>query len=98
MNFAVRLDGALIGEVVLYRFDSRGGAELGCRVSPGFAGHGYGTEAFAAVADWALYRLHLAHAGLSPEEQQRLVSGAKSLRTPDEVASYVWDYLDRQGR
>ena len=38
------------------------------------------------------------NAGLSPEEQQRLVSGAKSLRTPDEVASYVWDYLDRQGR
>ena len=61
VNFAVRLDGALIGEVVLYRFDSCGGAELGCRVSPGFAGHGYGTEAFAAVADWALYRLHLAH-------------------------------------
>ena len=61
VNFAVRLDGALIGEVVLYRFDSRGGAELGCRVSPDFAGHGYGTEAFAAVADWALYRLHLAH-------------------------------------
>ena len=52
VNFAVRLDGALIGEVVLYRFDSRGGAELGCRVSPGFAGHGYGTEAFAAVAEW----------------------------------------------
>ena len=61
VNFAVRLDGALIGEVVLYRFDSCGGAELGCRVSPDFAGHGYGTEAFAAVADWALYRLHLAH-------------------------------------
>lgn len=38
------------------------------------------------------------YAGLSPEEQQRLVSGTKSLRTPDEVASYVWDYLDRQGR
>ena len=27
------------------------------------------------------------YAGLSPEEQQRLVSGAKSLRTPDEVAA-----------
>ena len=40
----------------------------------------------------------IAPSGLSPEEQQRLVSGAKSLRTPDEVASYVWDYLDRQGR
>ena len=61
VNFAVRLDGALIGETVLYRFDSRGGAELGCRISPDYAGHGYGTEAFAAVADWALYRLHLAH-------------------------------------
>ena len=36
------------------------------------------------------------YAGLSPDEQQRLVSGAQSLRTPDEVASYVWDYLDRQ--
>ena len=33
VNFAVRLDGALIGEVVLYRFDSRGGAELGCRAT-----------------------------------------------------------------
>lgn len=38
------------------------------------------------------------YAGLSPDEQQRLVSGAQSLRTPDEVASYVWDYLDRQER
>ena len=61
VNFAVRLDGALIGEAVLYRFDSRGGAELGCRIAPDFAGHGYGTEAFSAAADWALYRLHLAH-------------------------------------
>ena len=61
VNFAVRLDGALIGETVLYHFDSRGGAELGCRIAPDFAGHGYGTEAFSAAADWALYRLHLAH-------------------------------------
>ena len=59
VNFAVRLDGRLIGEAVLYRFDWRGGAELGCRVAPDFAGHGYGTEAFAAAADWALYRLGL---------------------------------------
>ena len=28
VNFAVRLDGKLIGEAVLYRFDCRGGAEL----------------------------------------------------------------------
>ena len=57
--FAVRLDGTLIGEAVLYRFDYRGGAELGCRIDTAHAGHGYGTEAFAAVADWALYKVHL---------------------------------------
>lgn len=59
VNFAVRLDGKLIGEAVLYRFDCRGGAELGCRIDGAYAGKGYGTEAFAAVADWALYKVHL---------------------------------------
>ncbi len=59
VNFAVRLDGKLIGEAVLYRFDCRGGAELGCRIDSACAGHGYGTEAFAAVANWALYKVHL---------------------------------------
>ena len=33
--------------------------EQGCRIAPEYAGHGYGTEAFAAVADWALYHLGL---------------------------------------
>lgn len=60
VNFAVRLDGQCIGEAVLYNVDWRGGAELGCRIAPEFACHGYGTEAFAAVADWALYHLSLA--------------------------------------
>ena len=59
VNFAVRLDGQMIGEAVLYRFDFRGGAELGCRIDAAHAGHGYGTEAFAAVADWALYKVNL---------------------------------------
>lgn len=59
VNFAVRLDGALIGEAVLYRFDCRGGAELGCRIDKAYAGNGYGTEAFAAVANWGLYQVHL---------------------------------------
>jgi RimJ/RimL family protein N-acetyltransferase len=59
VNFAIRLDGALIGEAVLYRFNYRGDAELGCRIAASHSGHGYGTEAFAAVADWALYRVHL---------------------------------------
>ena len=60
VNFAVRLKGKLIGEVVLYRPDFRGGFEQGCRIAPAYAGHGYGTEAFAAAADWALYQLGLA--------------------------------------
>ena len=60
VNFAVRLKGKLIGEVVLYRPDFRGGFEQGCRIAPACAGHGYGTEAFAAAADWALYHLGLA--------------------------------------
>lgn len=59
VNFAVRLDGRCIGEAVLYAPDWRGGMELGCRIAPEFAGCGYGTEAFAAVADWALYQLGL---------------------------------------
>lgn len=58
-NFAVRLDGKLIGEAVLYSFDYRGSAELGCRIDSAYAGHGYGAEAFAAVADWALYQVNL---------------------------------------
>ncbi len=61
VNFAVRLHGEFIGEAVLYRFDGKGGAELGCRIASEHAGNGYGTEAFAAVADWALYQLQVAH-------------------------------------
>ncbi len=59
VNFAVRLNGRMIGEAVLYDFDYRGGAELGCRILKEYAGNGYGTEAFAAVADWALYTIHM---------------------------------------
>ncbi len=59
INFAIRREGQCIGEVVLYDFDWRGGAELGCRIVEDCAGHGYGKEAYAAVAEWALYRLGL---------------------------------------
>ena len=59
INFAIRLDGRFIGEAVLYRFDCKGAAELGCRILPEFAGHGYGAEAFARAADWSLYELGL---------------------------------------
>lgn len=59
INFAVRLEGKLIGEAVLYCFDYRSGAELGYRIAPEYAGHGYGTEAFSAVVNWALYDVHM---------------------------------------
>ena len=59
VNFAIRLDGKCIGEAVLYNVDWRGGAELGVRIARDYAGHGYGTEAFTAAAEWALYRLQL---------------------------------------
>ena len=59
VNFAVRLEGKLIGEAVLYRFDYRGGAELGCRILPEYGGNGYGAEAFRRAADWSLYTLGL---------------------------------------
>jgi RimJ/RimL family protein N-acetyltransferase len=45
--------------VVFHRFTGRGGAELGCRILPEYAGKGYGAEAFAAAADWGLYELML---------------------------------------
>ena len=59
VNFAIRLDGQFIGEAVLYNFDYKGAAELGCRILPEFAGHGYGAEAFRRLADWTLYELGL---------------------------------------
>ena len=59
VNFAVCLHDRCIGEAVLYRFDYKGGAELGCRIATSEAGHGYGSEAFAAVKNWALYKLGL---------------------------------------
>ena len=59
VNWAIRLDGKCIGEAVLYNVDWRGGAELGVRIAPEYAGNGYGTEAFAAAAEWALYGLLL---------------------------------------
>ncbi len=58
-SFAVRLDGKMIGEGVLYRFTGTGQAEAGIRIAAPFAGCGYGKEAFYAMIDWALYGLGL---------------------------------------
>lgn len=59
VNFAIRLDGKFIGEAVLYNFDYKGAAELGCRILPEYAGNGYGAEAFRRAAEWSIYQLGL---------------------------------------
>ena len=61
VNFAVRLasDGEMIGEVILWNFNSHGEAEVGCRVMPRYHGHGYGKAAFRAAADFAKNELGL---------------------------------------
>ena len=92
VNFAVRLDGKLIGEAVLYRFDCKGGAELGCRIDSAYAGHGYGTEAFAAVADWGLYKLQLnrvvAKCYKENEASYKMLSSCMRKKSEDETFFY----------
>ncbi len=92
VNFAVRLKGRFIGEVVLYNPDFRGGFEQGCRIVPSCAGHGYGTEAFAAAADWALYRLGLtrvtAKCFRENEASRRMLSA--SMRPSGEDGTYFY--------
>jgi len=92
VNFAIRREGQFIGEAVLYRFDWRGGAELGARITPAFADFGYGTEAFAAVAEWALYSLHLervvAKCYKENEASYRMLSGCMRRTGEDETFFY----------
>ena len=59
INFAIHLGERFIGEAIVYHFDLKGSAEIGCRILPEYAGSGYGTEAFAAAANWAIYELGL---------------------------------------
>ena len=59
VNFAVRLDGRMIGEAILYQFDCEGGASAGVRIAAGCSGSGYGREAFAALVGFGFDRLGL---------------------------------------
>ena len=92
VNFAIRLDGKMIGEAVLYDFDCRGSAELGCRIDRAFAGFGYGTEAFRAVAEWALYKIHLsrvvAKCFKENEASYKMLSSCMKKKGEDETFFY----------
>lgn len=59
MNFAIRKDGKFWGEVILYNFDFRGGAEIGVRILPEADGQKLGRYAFSLMANYAIYTLEL---------------------------------------
>jgi len=82
----------MIGETVLYQFDYKGGAELGCRILPEYAGHGYGTEAFRRTAEWSLYELGLfqltAKCFHENTASQRMLASCMRPNGEDETYSY----------
>lgn len=92
INFAIRLDHVFIGEAVLYNFDWRGGAELGVRIDKAYAGHGYGTEAFRTVAEWALYTVHMRNIAAKcfheNEASYRMLSSCMSKAGSDDTYDY----------
>lgn len=92
INFAIRLDGKFIGETVVYRFNARGEAELGCRILPEYAGNGYGAEAFRATAEWTLYSLGLrkllAKCYHENEASRKMLSSCMRPRGEDETFYY----------
>lgn len=92
VNFAVRKDGKMIGEAVLYNFNYKGDAELGCRIALEHSGNGYGTEAFKAAAEWALYGVHLnrvvAKCFKENEASYKMLSSCMKKRSEDEKFYY----------
>lgn len=56
-SLAVRLDGVMIGELVLHNFDCFGGVEIGFRFFREYHGKGYATESAARVIEYAVNTL-----------------------------------------
>lgn len=52
-SFAVKRDGAMVGELVLHNFDYFGGVEMGFRFFADSQGKGYATESALALKDYA---------------------------------------------
>lgn len=51
-SLAVRLNGQMIGEIVIYNFDYFGGVEIGFRFFKSFWGYGYAYESVLAVLEY----------------------------------------------
>ena len=56
-SFAVRLDGKMIGELVLHNFDFYGGVEMGFRFFKDCQGKGYAIESASALRDYVFENL-----------------------------------------
>ncbi|MBE6637078.1 MAG: GNAT family N-acetyltransferase [Ruminococcaceae bacterium] len=59
INFAIRLHGNMIGEILLYHFNGKGSAEVGVRLLREYDGNGYAREALQTVLRFAFYTLGL---------------------------------------
>lgn len=92
LTLAVRRRGEFIGEAVINEFDLRGGANIGLRLLPEYTGRGYGKEAFAAAADFALYRLGLdsvsAYCYKENPASRRMLSSAMERAGEDDTYYY----------
>ena len=56
-SFAVKLNGKLIGELVLHNFDFFGGVEMGFRFFAEYQGKGYALESASALKDYVFNHL-----------------------------------------
>ena len=61
LTLALRVSGRLIGEVALYAFDGRGGAEFSIRLLRGYRQNGYALRALALLFAYAKEELMLEH-------------------------------------
>ena len=61
LTLAVRYSGRLVGEIALYAFDGRGGAEFSIRIFRGYHKNGYGARALALLFAYAKEELMLEH-------------------------------------
>lgn len=62
-------DGKHIGELCFKGLNADGSVELGCGISAEYQGHGYGSEAVRAAAEWAL----ISHVYPVSQQKQRLI-------------------------
>ena len=56
-SLAIKLEGKMIGELVLHNFDYRGGVEIGYRINKAYQRKGYTKEGARALINYAFEKL-----------------------------------------